>query len=580
MPTTRVADGADVVHPPPILRVPPIALNAARIDSPRARRPLVVTPQDVSSLEPIVAWLRAGIPPGDGDGDGEDFPRKKSVVVGELSLSPPAAVTAAGFATRGAFAAAVLHTAREACAGVLRASSARLNAHTTAGLASRAGARSPVESATEERLADGAPDAERDPGGSPVPRAFSVSRANPVHETPPSRHTSVADIADESQFPSLGGARRRLDAPSSSNANAYGEFAESSFVRKSRSTGVSSTDGLDARQTRRPTVPTKPPKRIQPTSTKLSLDAAGPNPRTGAARGDERDDASAESHERLVIVTPRRVAAVPAVREGEPPATPGSAVAAPPLRRTDASASPGGSQVVLGSQGVVSASLFPASSADAEAEAEAETLFFERRNAEEKDSADDVRRTKPDATVSVATFFSLSTPLVSLAVLHGAAIGAGVLPDLAPEMAFLCDVLATPLDVVRVDAERSGGENVARGDDSTEKNKLKLVIDSGSVARRYAALVLSRSERAPHASGEKALGALCASAALRRHAPALHASLVRELGAMRRREGDGEVSGDGDGDGTRGETFSCSFAAASTEGASPARGSPTRRPSG
>jgi hypothetical protein len=426
-----------------------------------------------------------------------------------------------------------------------------------------------VESATEERLADGAPDAERDPGGSPVPRAFSVSRANPVHETPPStRTTSVADIADESQFPSLGGARRRLDAPSSSNANAYGEFAESSFVRKSRSTGVSSTDGLDARQTRRPTVPTKPPKRIQPTSTKLSLDAAGPNPRTGAARGDERDDASAESHERLVIVTPRRVAAVPAVREGEPPATPGSAVAAPPLRRTDASASPGGSQVVLGSQGVVSASLFPASSADAEAEAEAETLFFERRNAEENDSADDVRRTKPDATVSVATCFALPAPLVSLAALHGAAIGAGVLPDLAPEMAFLCDVLATPLDVVRVDAERSGGENVARGDDSTEKNKLKLVIDSGSVARRYAALVLSRSERAPHASGEKALGALCASAALRRHAPALHASLVRELGAMRRREGDGEVSGDGDGDGTRGETFSCSFAAASTEGGS------------
>jgi hypothetical protein len=40
VPTTRVADGVDVVHPPPILRVPPIALNAARIDSHRARRPL------------------------------------------------------------------------------------------------------------------------------------------------------------------------------------------------------------------------------------------------------------------------------------------------------------------------------------------------------------------------------------------------------------------------------------------------------------------------------------------------------------------------------------------------------------
>ena len=382
-----MADGADVVHPPPILRVPPIALNAARIDSPEARRPLVVTPQDASSLEPIVAWLRAGIPNGDGDGDDKDFSRKKSVANGEPALlSPPAAVAAAGFATRGAFAAAVLHTAREACAGVLRASSARLNAHTTAGLASRAGARSPVESATEERLADGAPDATRDPVLSPVPRAFSVSRANPVHETPPSKQTSVADIADESQFPSLGGARRRLDARSSSNANAYGEFAESSFVRKSRSTGVSSATPLETRQTRRPTVPTKPPKRIQPTSTKLSLDAAGPNPRTGAARGDEPDDASAESHERLV--TPRRVAAVPALREGEPPATPGSAVAAPPLRRADASASPGGSYGAVGSQGVVSASLFPASSADAEAEAEAEALFFERRNAGDDDSAE------------------------------------------------------------------------------------------------------------------------------------------------------------------------------------------------
>jgi hypothetical protein len=565
VPTTRVADGADVVHPPPILRVPPIALNAARIDSPEARRPLVVTPQDASSLEPIVAWLRAGIPNGDGDGDDEDFSRKKSVANGEPALSsPPAAVAAAGFATRGAFAAAVLHTAREACAGVLRASSARLNAHTTAGLASRAETRSPVESVTDERLADGAPDATRDPGWSPVSRAFSVSRANPVHETPFStRTTSVADIADESQFPSLGGARRRLDARSSSNANAYGEFALSSFVRESRSTGVSSATPLETRQTRRPTVQPKPPKRIQPTSTKLSLDAAGPNPRTGAKRGDERHDKSAESHERLV--TPRRVAAVPAVREGEPPATPGSAVAAPPLRRADASASPGGSYGAVGSQGVVSASLFPASSADAEAEAEAEALFFERRNAGDDDSADDVRRTKPEATVTVATSFSLSTPLVSLALLHGAAIAGGVLPDLAPEMAFLCDVLAAPLDVVRVDAEQSD-KNVA-GDDSTEKNN-KLVVDSGSAARRYAALVLSRSERAPHASGERALGALCASAALRRHAPALHASLVKELRVLRRREGDGEKGEFRDGDGTRGETFSCSFAAASTEGGS------------
>ena len=477
-------------------------------------------------LEHIVAWLRAGIPPGDEQlGDA----RKKSA---EPPSEPPSAVTAAGFATRGAFAAAVLHTARAACAGVLRASSAKALA---AAGQTRAGARSD---------GPGAAFSARGPSG--TPRGASPSFPRGVEGSSPGGG-DVADIADESQFPSLGGARRRLDDATGANgyggeprlnANARAE-EDSRFPR----TGIQSRPlpafpALPSRPSVRPPR-TKAPKRIQPTSTFASLaPGAREGPGGGLAEEDsERGLGAAEVETATTstayeqIGTPRRAAAA-ARGEGENPVTPGSAVAAPPLRRVDFSASPGaeknGSTGVFfgaGAGALVGSSLFPASSADAEAEAAAEADVATRlREATKSDGRAETRR-------SSFASFELSPPLVALATFHAAVIRHGIVPDLAPEVAFLCDALAAPIDVV---ADEFGDEfgDTLRSSSET----YSVVVASGAAARRYAALALSRSGRAPHAAGERALGALCASAALRRHAPALHASLARELGEARRRE--------------------------------------------
>ena len=95
--------------------------------------------------------------------------------------------------------------------------------------------------------------------------------------------------------------------------------------------------------------------------------------------------------------------------------------------------------------------------------------------------------------------FELSPPLVALAAFHAAAIRHGVVPDLAPEVAFLCDALAAPIDVVAGSTRRV-------------RNKKHSVVVARARRRVAAALALSRSGRAPHAAGERAL-ALCASAA-------------------------------------------------------------------
>ena len=124
------------VHPPPILHERPNASRAkpvqhASSDPPRVSPPHTITPQDASErpsvLEHILAWLQAGSSSSSSKNEEREQlehleDRKKSA---EPISEPPSAVTAAGFATRGAFAAAVLHTARAACAGVLRASSAK-----------------------------------------------------------------------------------------------------------------------------------------------------------------------------------------------------------------------------------------------------------------------------------------------------------------------------------------------------------------------------------------------------------------------------------------------------------------------
>ena len=336
-------------------------------------------------LEHIVAWLRAGIPPGDEQlGDA----RKKSA---EPPSETPSAVTAAGFATRGAFAAAVLHTARAACAGVLRASSAKALA---AAGQTCAGARSD---------GPGAAFSARGPSG--TPRSASSSFPRGVEGSSPDGG-DVADIADESQFPSLGGARRRLDDATGANGygdeprlNARGAEEDSRFPR----TGIQSRPlpaypALPSRPSVRPPR-TKAPKRIQPTSTFASL---APGAREGPGGGlveedSERGLGAAEVETATTstayeqIGTPRRAAAA-ARGEGENPVTPGSAVAAPPLRRVDFSASPGaeknGSTGVFfgaGAGALVGSSLFPASSADAEAEAAAEgtsrPVFGRRRKA-------------------------------------------------------------------------------------------------------------------------------------------------------------------------------------------------------
>ena len=165
-------------------------------------------------------------------------------------------MTAAGFATRGEFAAAVLHTARAACAGVLRAASARLAA---AGVSrKKAGARSDGGVARTATLSE-------TPRGSVFARAGSSPGGG-----------DVADIADESQFPSLCGARRRLD--DAGRANGYGSLAPAPPAPREKADEASST--LNPRPTS-----AKPPKRIQPTSTKLSLDAAGPGPPIAGPRG-------------------------------------------------------------------------------------------------------------------------------------------------------------------------------------------------------------------------------------------------------------------------------------------------------
>ena len=170
--------------------------------------------------------------------------------------------------------------------------------------------------------------------------------------------------------------------------------------------------------------------------------------------------------------------------------TPGSAVAAPPLRRVDFSASPGAEKnsstgVFFGASAgaLVGSSLFPASSADAEAEAAAETEVATRlREATKSDGLSaETRRSS----------FELSPPLVALAAFHAAAIRHGVVPDLAPEVAFLCDALAAPIDVVA-------------GSDET-RSETKNTRSSSPRARRRVATPRSRSRgvaarRTPRAS--------------------------------------------------------------------------------
>ena len=171
--------------------------------------------------------------------------------------------------------------------------------------------------------------------------------------------------------------------------------------------------------------------------------------------------------------------------------TPGSAVAAPPLRRVDFSASPGAEKnsstgVFFGASAgaLVGSSLFPASSADAEAaEAAAEAEVATRlREATMSDGLSaETRRSS----------FELSPPLVALAAFHAAAIRHGIVPDLAPEVAFLCDALAAPIDVVA-------------GSDET-RSETKNTRSSSPRARRRVATPRSRSRgvaarRTPRAS--------------------------------------------------------------------------------
>ena len=514
VPTKASLDGA---NPPPILRPSSTSVRTRRAlnhkhassDPPRVSPPHTITPQDASErpsvLEHILAWLQAGIP----NEEREDLKKKKSA---EPISEPPSAVTAAGFATRGAFAAAVLHTARAACAGVLRASSAKA-------LATNGQTR-----ANENARSDGAGAAfsARGPSGL-TPRGAS---------SPPSGSSPGggigADIADESQFPSLGGARRRLD--DAGGANGYGGEPRSNALFCGAAEDA--FPALPSRPSARPPR-TKAPKRIQPTSTRVPL---APGAREGLGKELTEEDSERASRSRNAadvetsttstayekIGTPGRAAAAARGEPpGEPPVTPGSAVAAPPLRRVDFSASPGAEKnsstgvfFGAGAGALVGSSLFPASSADAEAEAAAEAEVATRlREATMSDGLSaETRRSS----------FELSPPLVALATFHAAAIRHGIVPDLAPEVAFLCDALAAPIDVVA-------------GSDETRSETHSVVVASGAAARRYAAFALSRSGRAPHAAGERALGALCASAALRRHAPACtprsRASSARRAGA-------------------------------------------------
>lgn len=112
----------------------------------------------------------------------------------------------------------------------------------------------------------------------------------------------------------------------------------------------------------------------------------------------------------------------------------------------------------------------------------------------------------------------LSPSLARLAELHAAALRGGFPLDQAPEFAMLLQLLSAPADVVV---------------ETTDGDASELCVRTGREARAYACEVLSLAPTLACALGESALETLVESKVVVAHAPALHAKLVRELGAMR-----------------------------------------------
>ena len=392
------------------------------------------------------------------------------------------------------------------------------------------------------------------------------------------RRVAIPDVECQSQFPSLGGARRKLDAA------VYG--------------------GEDTPAAK---------KRIQPTSvnanreTQSTTDLKSIRPQM-QSRSAQPPSASTSTTKR----TPRRVTAVP-----NAPASARTTVAAPPLRKdgpnhhqsTPGSGStrkpPGFFESPGGNTGSadasdVSTNAFPASANDALAETEYEQSLFP------DPGVDDVIGLSNEVTVPFSV--ELTPPQTRLATLHGACVRSGLIPDLVREIAWLSVLLATPMETTCLgvhsedktqNATSLGDEETSQHTSSGDTKKNFCQITSGPTARRYAAFVIRASGAVPLSVGERLLcgkglsqsprsafaiahtrpakgllrpegtvipiphtmeysipfpiphtnpgythgrktdpfyvSALCSSASLKRFAPKTHAELAFELGVTRRR---------------------------------------------
>ena len=384
---------------------------------------------EAQSLDLVLDWLR----------------RSSRDDTDKQNDAPPEFISRLGFSTKGAFAAEVLRTAREACGGVLKAAVARQKA--------------------EKALAVNVNPSGTTPAVSPFVAAIDDSRANNNNAAAPKTdsrlNASSIGITDESQFPKLGGARRRLDGQGGSGG--YGTVTKPA--------------------------PTK--KRIQPTST-ASSSTAVPQSTQPVLPSENITLPSTPGGDKT---TPRRVTAVlytsPSLGK----------LNAPPLRRDDTLEFPGSStkkqKDVNASFFDASETSFPASAQDARSEAEFESAM------------------KPESS------YELTDAQTRLATLHAQVLRFGIPPDLAPEVAFLGNLLSISLEVVVVDREGY-------------TSKCASTITHAPAARRYAAFVIEHCGSVPFGVGERLLAGLASSVSLKRFAPKCHSQLVFELGVTRR----------------------------------------------